>query len=99
MHQLAINAAVPRLRRLARTAVLLLAVPLQAVAAEPVSAESLLARVQSAAHQLDYAGTFMYQLGSNLVASHIVHQATPDGGRERIEVLDGPKQREFVREN
>ncbi|MGE4334811.1 MAG: MucB/RseB C-terminal domain-containing protein [Pigmentiphaga sp.] len=99
MPQLAINAAVPRLRRLALTAVLLLAVPLQAGAVEPTSAEGLLARVQSAAHQLDYAGTFMYQLGSNLVASHIVHQATPDGGRERIEVLDGPKQREFIREN
>ncbi|MCK9512638.1 MAG: MucB/RseB C-terminal domain-containing protein [Pigmentiphaga sp.] len=99
MPQLAINAAVPRLRWLARAAVLVLAVPLHTLAAEPTPAEGLLARVQDAAHKLDYAGTFMYQLGSNLVASHIVHQASPDGGRERIEVLDGPKQREFVREN
>ena len=70
------------------------------VQAQPAPGFALLQRMQQAAQQLNYVGLFTYQHGSHLVASQIVHQAAGAGGsvRERIELLDGPKQREFLRE-
>jgi len=59
---------------------------------------ALLERVQNAAAQLDYAGTFTWQQGSELQSSRIVHVVDATGERERIEVLDGAA-REFIRHN
>jgi len=59
---------------------------------------ALLERVQHAASQLDYAGTFTWQQGAQLQSSRIVHVVDATGERERIEVLDGPA-REFIRHN
>jgi len=73
----------------------------QTAAGRTLSAQelgTLLERVQHAASQLDYAGTFTWQQGAQLQSSRIVHVVDATGERERIEVLDGPA-REFIRHN
>ncbi len=74
---------------------LLLAAP--ATAQEPSEGLALLQKIKQAASQLEYSGTFMYQHGSSLIASEIVHRLQDGERRERIEVLDGPQHREFLR--
>lgn len=47
-------------------------------------------RIQQAAQQLSYAGTFVYQRGNYIQSSRVVHIAAKgDGEYERIESLDG----------
>ncbi|KVE25330.1 sugar dehydratase [Burkholderia singularis] len=63
------------------------------------SAAELLDRIQQAAQQQSYAGTFVYQRGAYVQSSRIVHIATKgDGEYERIESLDG-KPRKLLRHN
>jgi len=70
----------------------------QAQALNVLDLRALLERVQNAAAQLDYAGTFTWQQGSELHSSRIVHVVDATGERERIEALDGAA-REFIRHN
>ena len=57
-----------------------------------------LARVQAAAQHINYAGTFIYQQGSQVQSSRITHLADASGEHEKLEVLDG-QPREFIRHN
>ncbi|WP_298625957.1 MucB/RseB C-terminal domain-containing protein [uncultured Zoogloea sp.] len=59
---------------------------------------SWLGRISSAAHKLNYTGTFSYQSGKNVETSRIAHLV--DGGAEfeKLEALDGSP-REVVRNN
>lgn len=59
---------------------------------------ALLQKVQNAARQLDYSGTYTYQQGAAMQSSRIVHIVDGTGERERIELLDG-EPREFIRHN
>jgi sigma-E factor negative regulatory protein RseB len=52
--------------------------------------------VAFAAHQTDYSGVFIYQYGSHVETSKIVHVVAADGEYEKLESLDGPK-REIIR--
>jgi sigma-E factor negative regulatory protein RseB len=58
----------------------------------------MLARIQEAARQLDYAGVFVYSQGSFTQSSQVVHMVDGTGTRERLEVLDG-EPLEFIRHN
>ena len=55
-----------------------------------------LAKMASAARQLNYAGTFVYRYGSFSESSRIRHLADEIGELEKIESLDGPV-REIIR--
>lgn len=56
-------------------------------------------RIQQAAQQQNYEGTFVYQRGAYVQSSRIVHVATKgDGEYERVESLDG-KPRKLLRHN
>ncbi|ABM51148.1 putative sigma E factor negative regulatory protein ResB [Burkholderia mallei PRL-20] len=56
-------------------------------------------RIQQAAQQQNYEGTFVYQRGTYVQSSRIVHVATKgDGEYERVESLDG-KPRKLLRHN
>lgn len=59
----------------------------------------LMARLQRAAHVLDYSGIFTYQQGQTLLSSQIAHIVDETGERQRVEILDGRKHREFLRHN
>lgn len=52
--------------------------------------------VAFAGHQTDYSGVFVYQYGSHVETSKIVHVVEADGEYEKLESLDGPK-REIIR--
>lgn len=65
---------------------------------ETREAQTLLKRIQSAAHQLNYAGTFVYQQGSQMRTSRITHLVDGRNEVEKLEVLDG-KPREYIRTN
>ncbi len=71
-----------------------------AQAAQPASTDALtwLRKMADAAHTLDYAGTFIYQHGSTMETSRIVHFTDASGDYEKLETLDGPP-REIVRDN
>lgn len=58
----------------------------------------MLARIQEAARQLDYAGVFVYSQGGFTQSSQVVHIVDGTGSRERLEVLDG-EPLEFIRHN
>ena len=59
----------------------------------------LLSRAVSASEKTSYAGTFVYQSGTNVETSHIAHHVDAAGNSvERLEVLDGSP-REVVRVN
>jgi sigma-E factor negative regulatory protein RseB len=67
--------------------------------ATPQAAAQWLDRIQQAAQQQNYEGTFVYQRGAFVQSSHIVHYATKtDGEYEQIESLDG-KPRKLLRHN
>ena len=55
-----------------------------------------LERIASAARDLNYAGTFVYQYGEQVESSRITHFVDATGEYERLETLDGP-QREIIR--
>lgn len=57
-----------------------------------------LQKITSAAHRLNYSGTFVYQRGSFMETSSIVHMTDESGEHEKLEVLDGPP-RETIRNN
>lgn len=65
--------------------------------ATPHAAADWLDRIQQAAQQQNYAGTFVYQRGGYVESSRIVHFATKgEGEYEQIESLDG-KPRKLLR--
>lgn len=70
---------------------------MMAVASESNDGFALLQKAKQAANELEYKGTFIYHHGSSLVASEIAHHVLDGQRQERIAVLDGPKQREFLR--
>ncbi|MDO8890407.1 MAG: MucB/RseB C-terminal domain-containing protein [Sulfurimicrobium sp.] len=57
-----------------------------------------LQKIASAAHRLNYSGTFVYQRGTHMETTSIVHMTDESGEHEKLEVLDGPP-REFIRNN
>lgn len=77
----------------------LFALNVSLVRAEPADGVAMLVRLQQAAHQLDYAGVYIYQQGQIMRASRIAHRSDAQGERERVEVLDGMSRREFIRRN
>jgi sigma-E factor negative regulatory protein RseB len=67
--------------------------------ATPQGAALWLDRIQQAAQQQNYEGTFVYQRGAFVQSSRIAHYATKnDGEYEQIESLDG-KPRKLLRHN
>jgi sigma-E factor negative regulatory protein RseB len=62
-------------------------------AADP---ESLLVRMNHAAHSLNYQGVFVYQRGNHLQNLRIVHKVSDGNARERLESLNGAP-REVIR--
>lgn len=77
---------------------------LNVTAATPKSAASnkealaWLTKVQSAAQNLNYSGTFVYQQGSQVRTSRIAHALEGKNEVEKLEVLDGTP-REYIRRN
>ena len=59
---------------------------------------SWLARISSAASELNYSGTFIYQSGPIAETSRITHVVDSTGEYERLEVLDGSP-RQVIRNN
>ncbi len=58
-----------------------------------------LRKIAGASRQVSYSGTFIYQHGTQVETSRIVHYVNPAGGEiERLEALDGPA-REIIRTN
>jgi len=57
-----------------------------------------LQKIATAAHQLNYSGTFIYQYGSHVETSRIVHAVDSSGEHEKLEILNGLP-REIVRNN
>src|SRR5262249_11222682 len=60
------------------------------------SALQWLQRIYAASEKLSYTGTFVYQQGTRVETSKIVHVVEASGPRERLETLDGVP-REIVR--
>jgi len=70
-----------------------------AAATDPIdgrSPEQWLQIVQQAARRLDYAGTMVYQQGSEVRMSRIVHIYDGQVSQERVQPMDG-RPREFIR--
>lgn len=64
-------------------------------AADPMA---WLQKIQHAAQNVNYTGLLIYQQGTQIQASRIVHAADATGEHEKLETLDGaPK--EFIRDN
>jgi len=57
-----------------------------------------LQKIASAAHRINYSGTFVYRHDGYMETSRIVHLSDASGEHEKIEVLDGPA-RETIRNN
>ncbi len=57
-----------------------------------------LEKIATAARQLNYAGTFVYQHGEQVETSRISHFVDRSGEYEKLLTLDGPK-REVIRKN
>jgi len=57
-----------------------------------------LQKIATAAHELNYSGTFIYQYGSHVETSRIVHAVDSSGEHEKLEILNGLP-REIVRNN
>ncbi len=69
--------------------------PMCAQATEPID---WLHRAASAAQRLNYIGTILYQHGTRIETSRIVHYVDPTGEYEKLVNLDGPP-REVIRNN
>lgn len=65
---------------------------------QDTDALQLLERIATAARELNYSGTFVYQHGQRVETSRIVHFVDVDGEHEKLETLDGPR-REIIRNN
>ena len=79
--------------------VALLGLAASAAYAEPqADASAWLQKIAAAARQLNYTGTFVYQHGSQVETSSIVHMVDHAGEHEKLEALDGPP-REVIRDN
>ncbi|MBC7514646.1 MAG: MucB/RseB C-terminal domain-containing protein [Herminiimonas sp.] len=61
-------------------------------------AQSWLKKIHSAAQQLNYSGTFVYQQENQIRTSRITHLLEGRNEREKLEILDG-KPREYIRNN
>lgn len=57
-----------------------------------------LKKVATAAHQLNYSGTYIYQAGDRVETSRITHVRDDAGEHEKLEALDG-NPREIIRNN
>ena len=57
-----------------------------------------LQKIASAARQLNYSGTFVYQYGNHVETSRIVHAVDGSGEHEKLEIMDGLP-REIIRNN
>jgi len=57
-----------------------------------------LQKIASAAHRINYSGTFVYRHNGYMETSRIAHLFDVNGEHEKIEVLDGPP-RETIRNN
>ncbi len=66
--------------------------------AAPGDALAWLQKIATAAHELNYSGTFIYQYGNHVEASRIVHAVDSSGEHEKLEILDGLP-REIIRNN
>jgi len=64
----------------------------------PPDAMAWLKKIAAASHQVNYAGTFVYQHGKQSETSRIAHLVNAGGESERLEILDGPP-REIIRNN
>ena len=65
---------------------------------DSADAMSWLKKIVTASRQINYAGSFVYQHGSQVETSRIAHFLGSGGEYERLETLDGPP-REVVRNN
>jgi sigma-E factor negative regulatory protein RseB len=61
-------------------------------------AQAWLKKIQSSAQKLSYAGTFVYQQGTQMRTSRITHVMHGRNELEKLEILDG-KPREYIRNN
>jgi sigma-E factor negative regulatory protein RseB len=61
-------------------------------------AQAWLKKIQSSAQKLSYAGTFVYQQGTQMRTSRISHVMHGKNELEKLEILDG-KPREYIRNN
>jgi sigma-E factor negative regulatory protein RseB len=61
-------------------------------------ASAWLQKMASAAHRINYSGTFVYRHDGYMETSRIVHISDASGEHEKLEVLDGPP-REIIRDN
>lgn len=61
-------------------------------------AQAWLKRIHSAAQNLNYSGTFVYQQANQIRTSRITHLLEGRNEREKLEILDG-KPREYIRNN
>lgn len=66
--------------------------------ADKREAQSWLKKIQAAAVQFSYSGTFVYQQGEQFRTSRITHVKSGKNEYEKLEVLDG-KPREYIRTN
>ncbi|MGH8744178.1 MAG: MucB/RseB C-terminal domain-containing protein [Burkholderiales bacterium] len=64
----------------------------------PEEALTWLQKIASAARELNYSGTFIYQYGNHVETSRIVHAVDTFGEQEKLENLDG-RPREIIRSN
>jgi sigma-E factor negative regulatory protein RseB len=65
------------------------------VASAPSALDELV-RIRAAADTLTYTGVFVWQQGAEVHSSRITHTRDTDGGREKLQMLDG-QPREFLR--
>lgn len=65
---------------------------------DAVDIQKLLLRMQQAAQQLNYSGTFVYQQANQIRTSRIAHGFDGHTELEKLELLDG-KQKEYIRRN
>lgn len=77
---------------------LLVALPAGAEAAAGIDGVGWLQRIATAAREVNYQGTFVYQYGDHVETSRIVHLVNDSGEHEKLEALDGPP-REIIRSN
>ena len=66
--------------------------------AAPDNALAWLQKIATAAHELNYSGTFIYQYGNHTETSRIVHAVDSSGEHEKLEIMDGLP-REIIRNN
>ena len=72
--------------------------PLWPAPAHATDAIDWLHRAASAAQRLNYTGTILYQHGTRIETSRIIHYVEPSGEYEKLVNLDGPA-REVIRNN